>query len=82
MTTERAQLCDLWQDRVNAAKCAHEIAKLRHASALLDYSRMATREAYQDNQQALWAETEALTEYYRVLGIFHKLSVYGIRPPD
>ncbi len=82
MTTERAELTELWKDRLDIAQATYDAARLRNQSPQWDFGWMASREAYLDRQRTLQAETEALTEYYRVLGLFHNLSLHGIRPPD
>ena len=68
----RTELEDLWRDRLNAARSSYELAALEAENALVQGEHKAVRSA----------ETQALSEYLRVLKMFSGLVLDGRIPQE
>jgi hypothetical protein len=68
----QTELEDLWRDRLNAARCSYELAALEAEKALVEREHKAIRSA----------ETQALSEYLRVLKVFTGLVLDGKIPKE
>ena len=78
----RAALDDLWRERTLAAQRRHKLAKIQCARALDEQHHLAAPDGSLAYRLALRAETEALAEYRRVLGIFMDLVIKDVPPPE
>jgi hypothetical protein len=77
----RADLTDLWRDRVDAARRDYEAARLEASRAVEIITCNATSQDIEALNAAHRRESAALDEYMRVLRIFHQLVVKGDQPP-
>lgn len=73
------EMRDAWRQRVDAARRDYERARDEAARALERIGRDATNREIDALRELHGRESAALTEYMRVLRIFHQLTVIGER---
>jgi hypothetical protein len=75
-----SELRELWRKRVEAAARAYELAKVEATQAMERLTCEATSQDIEALTEAHRRESAALSEYMRVMRIFHRLTVEGEKP--